>query len=350
MLTFFIGSYTEYIVPGFGGIGHGIYTVQLNPDTGKLVVLHTERTRNPSYLAISDDTKFLYCVTELDMSEDPKVRAYMVNPDFSLVFLNEQSISGGYPCHLVIHENQILVACYATGNVIQFPLDVSGKLMEAKQVYTHQGSSVNKERQEAPHAHQVVIHPNKKDIYVCDLGIDRIKAYRLEGTELTPNENKDGKVSKGGGPRHLVFNAEGDLAYILNELTGNISVLQNRDGLFEEIKIYSTLPKDYRGVPSASAIRLHPTGKYLYAANRQLDAITIFGIVDDELLLIDYHYTQGEEIREFNITPDGKWLIACHQNSHDTVVFAIQDDGKLQEMYRTQGILSPVCVTFPCEV
>lgn len=347
MLTFFMGSYTEYIVPGFGGIGHGIYTVQLNPDTGKLFVLNTEKARNPSYLAIGDDTKFLYCVTELDVSEDPKIRAYGINTDFSLEFLNEQSISGGYPCHLVIHKNNILVACYATGNVIQFPLDASGKLMEAKKLYSHKGSSINKERQESPHAHQVAVHPNKKDIYVCDLGIDRIKAYHLEGTELAPNETKDCEVSKGGGPRHMVFNAEGSLAYALNELTGHVSVLQNREGSFEEIKTYSTLPKDYQGVPSASAIRLHPNGKYLYAANRQLDALTILGIANDELQLIDYQYTKGKEIREFNITPDGKCLIACHQNSHDTVVYKIQQDGKLLETYRTQEVLSPVCVVFP---
>lgn len=347
MLTFFIGSYTEYIVPGFGGIGHGIYTVQLNTDTGDLVILHTEKTRNPSYLTISDDTKFLYCVTELDKSEDPKVRAYRINTDFSLEFLNEQSISGGYPCHLVIHKNNILVACYATGNVIQFPLDPSGKLMEAKNAYNHKGSSVNKERQEAPHAHQVAIHPNKKDIYVCDLGIDTIKAYHLEGTELAPNETRDCEVSKGGGPRHMVFNAEGNLAYVLNELTGALLVLQNRNGLFEEIKSYSILPEDYKGVPSASAIRLHPNEKYLYVANRQLDALTIFGVIDEELHLIDYQYTKGKEIREFNITLDGKWLIACHQNSHDTVVYKIQEDGRLLETFRTQEILSPVCVVFP---
>ncbi|WP_299537491.1 lactonase family protein [Ulvibacterium sp.] len=347
MLTFFIGSYTEYIVPGFGGIGHGIYTVQLNTDTGGLVTLRTEKTRNPSYLTISDDTKFLYCVTELDESEAPKVRAYRINTDFSLEFLNEQSISGGYPCHLVIHENNILVACYASGSVIQFPLDASGKLMEAKNACNHKGSSVNKERQEAPHAHQVAIHPNKKDIYVCDLGIDTIKAYRLEGTELAPNETKDCEVSLGGGPRHMVFNMEGSLAYVLNELTGTLSVVQNRNGLFEETKTYATLPEDYKGTPSASAIRLHPNGKYLYVANRQLDALTIYRIVDDELELLDYQYTKGKEIREFNITPDGKWLIACHQNSHDTVVYKIQEDGRLLETYRTQEILSPVCVVFP---
>lgn len=346
MLTFFIGSYTEYPIPGFGGIGHGIYTVQLNTDTGELIKVHTEKARNPSYLAISDDNQFLYCNTELDESENPKVRAYKINTDFSLKFINEQSISGGYPCHLITHGNSILVACYATGNIIQFPLDASGILMEAQKEYYHKGSSINKSRQEAPHAHQIATHPNKKDIYVCDLGIDRIKAYHFQCTELVPNEKMDCEVSKGGGPRHLTFDQEGRFAYVINELTGTISVLHNKKNRFEEIKTYSTLPANFKEVPSASAIRIHPNGKYLYAANRTLKAITIFRIVENTLQTIDYKYTKGEELREFNITPDGNWLIACHQNSHDTVVYKIQEDGRLVETYRTNEMLSPVCIVF----
>ncbi|MGB5435875.1 MAG: lactonase family protein [Maribacter sp.] len=346
MLTFFIGSYTEYPIPGFGGIGHGIYTVQMNTETGKLTTVHTEKARNPSYMAISDDNRFLYCNTEIDEVENPKVRAYRINPDFSLEFLNEQAISGGYPCHIAFHENNVLVACYATGNVIQYPLDASGKLLVKAKQYHHKGSSINKGRQEAPHAHQVVIHPNKKDIYVCDLGIDMVKAYHLKEGELLPNAGKDCLVSKGGGPRHMVFSNDGIMAYVLNELTGAISVLLDKNGAFEEIKSYASLPNDFKKVPSASAIRLHPNGKYFYAANRTLEAITIFAIVGNTLQQIDYQYTKGKEVREFNITPEGRWLIACHQNSHDTVVYKIQEDGTLMETYRTKEILSPVCIVF----
>ncbi|NNK76187.1 MAG: beta-propeller fold lactonase family protein, partial [Maribacter sp.] len=59
-LTFFIGSYTEYPTPGFGRKGEGIYTIQMNMETGKLTTVHAEKARNPSYLAISNDNNFLY--------------------------------------------------------------------------------------------------------------------------------------------------------------------------------------------------------------------------------------------------------------------------------------------------
>jgi 6-phosphogluconolactonase len=275
------------------------------------------------------------------------VRAYRINGDFSLEFLNEQSISGGYPCHIVVHNNNIFVACYATGNVLQFPLDVSGKVLECKKDHKHIGSSSNKSRQEAPHAHQVAFHPNQEDMYVCDLGIDTIKAYHFEGEDLVPNESKDCEVSKGGGPRHLVFNKDGSLTYVLNELTGNVSILKDKGDIFEQISVHNSLPNDYKGKPSSSAIRIHPNGRFLYTADRGAEAITILTIIEDELEVIDYKYTQGKELREFNITPDGNWLIACHQNSHDTVVYKIQEDGRLKETYRTKEILSPVCVVFP---
>lgn len=345
-MIFFVGSYTEYPIPGFGGTGLGIYTVRLNTDTGRLTILHTKKTRNPSYLTVSDDNQFLYCVTELSQSEFPKVRAYRIMDDFSLKFLNEQPISGGFPCHLVTHADSVLVACYSTGNVLQFPLDVHRKLLPSTNDYRHRGSSIHTERQDAPHAHQVVVHPNAKDIYVCDLGIDTIKAYYFEKDDLVPNKKKDFHVSKGGGPRHLVFDKNGGLAYVINELTGDVSVLQDKEGIFEHLNTYSALPDDYRGEPSGSAIRIHPNGRFLYAANRRLEAITIFGIGGDQLKLIDLQFTKGDEGREFNIAPNGKWLIACHQNSHDTVVYKIKKDGKLVETFRAHEVLSPVCVVF----
>ena len=346
-LTFFVGSYTEYLMPGFGGIGRGIYTVQLNYKTGKLNILHSEFVRNPSYLALSDDNAFLYCITEVDQKDHPKVKAFRITDDARLEFLNEQDIIGGFPCHLVVHNSQVLVACYMSGNVLQFPIDNMGALKVNSHNYRHQGSSIHAERQEAPHAHQVVIHPNGRDIYVCDLGIDMVKGYKIDNGKLTPTDHKDCRITIGGGPRHMIFNETGSLAYVLNELSGNISVLENQNDTLKELRTYSSLPKGYLGVASGSAIRLHPDGRFLYAADRALGAITIFRITSHALDVLDYQYTDGEEIREFNITPDGRWLIACHQKSHDTVVYNIQNDGKLAEIHRTREILSPVCVVFP---
>ncbi len=344
--TFFIGSYTQFLSPEIVGSGDGISTVQLNEETGELSVLHTKNTISPSYFALSADNKFLYCNTEVIEEENPVVQAYKINDDFSLKFLNEQEISGGCPCHIEVLHGRVLVACYISGNMLEYPLDGTGKLLECIKNHQHSGSSINLERQEAAHAHHVAIHPNKKDVYVCDLGIDTLKAYEVQDGKLGPNPPKDIGVSKGGGPRHLVFNKDGNLGYVINELTSAVSVLKNKGNKFEQIGSYNSLPESYQDSPSASAIRIHPNGKYLYVGNRKFDAITIFKIEGDTLDLVDYKHTNANEIREFNISPSGKWLIACHQNSNDTIVYMVKPDGKLLEVHRTKAIRTPVCVTF----
>ena len=344
--TFFIGSYTQFLSPEIRGSGEGIYTVQLNEETGELSVLHTKKTVSPSYLSLSADNKYLYCNTEVIEEDYPLVQAYRIKDDFSLQFLNEQPISGGCPCHIEVLNNRVFVACYISGNMLEYPIDESGKLLECVKSHQHKGSSVNLERQEAAHAHQVAIHPNKEDIYVCDLGIDTIKAYGAQKTPLVSNYLKDIEVVKGGGPRHLVFNRDGSLGYVINELTGMVSVLKYIRNKFEQIGSYSSLPDSYKDLPSASAIRIHPNSSFLYIANRNFDAITIFRIKGDSLELLDYQHTNGKEIREFNISPNGNWLIACHQNSNDTIVFKVKPDGRLMEVHRTKAIKTPVCVTF----
>ncbi len=346
MSIFFIGSYTQMLSPEIIGVGDGISTIKLNDITGELKVLHTLKTVNPSYLTISDDNKYLYCNTEVSAGEIPKVQAYQIKDDYSLKFLNEQIISGGYPCHIEELDHNIFVSCYETGNILQFPLDSNGNLLECTVNHQHTGSSIHKERQEGPHAHQVAIHPNRKEFYVCDLGTDTIKAYHFKKTTSIAEPNCDIEVTKGSGPRHMVFNKNGNLAYVLSELTGTVSVLNNMGDKFKQLRAYDSLPNNYAGISSASAIRIHPNGLFLYAANRALDAITIFGIEGERLTVIAYHFTKGKELREFNITPDGKWLIACHQDSFDTAVYHINEDGKLIEKYRTKSIKTPVCVSF----
>lgn len=337
------------ISPTFGGDGRGIYTMSLNTETGEVNVLHIKQATNPSYIALSDDSNFLYSITEVSQEEEPVVQAYKIKEDFSLEFANSELIDGNYPCHILYTSKGVLVSCYGSGNVLQFPVLPSGEVSESIANHKHSGFGVNPDRQEKPHAHQAAIHPNGIDVFVSDLGIDMLKAYKFSGDSLVINENNDVSVLTGGGPRHMVFNENGKLGYVLNELTGVVSVIEEKKGKFNVVNSFNSLPSSYRGQPASSAIRIHPSGKYLYAANRIFEAITIFKIENDELQPIDYKYTEGETIREFNISPDGNWLIAAHQNSDDLVVYQIGVDGKLTEKFRTKEIQSPVCIAFKNE-
>ncbi|GAA4947345.1 lactonase family protein [Algibacter agarivorans] len=343
-LIFFIGSYTEMLTPNFGGSGKGVSTVSLNLNSGVIEFLNAYMVRNPAYLTANNG--YLYAVTEVEDINAPKVSSFKILDDFSLKFVNEQPLDGSLPCHINTVNNNLLVACYGSGNLVFFPLGAKGTILGCSHNFVHKGKSINKDRQEAPHAHQAVVHPDGERVFVTDLGIDKIKVYRLKEGILEGLPEKDISIPKGNGPRHMVFNTEGNLCYVMNELTGKIAILKYKEDKFYFEKLYDALPASFTGVPSGSAIRIHPNGAYLYAANRTVDVITIFEIKNEELHMLAYQLTNGKTLREFNITPDGNWLIACLQDSNEVINYAITASGLLEEKSRTNSIVSPVCVCF----
>ena len=344
---FFVGSYTEMITADFGGKGDGIYTLSLNNKTGKITHLHTLQTQNPSYLAVCDNKNFLYSITEVGAEKSPKIQAFTIQADYSLKLINEIEIAGSLPCHIAFVENKLVVSCYGSANVLLFSTSDSGALIENSSVASHSGSSINPARQEAPHPHQAVFCATQNKIYVPDLGLDAVKVYLIENNELKPVVNNDIAITAGSGPRHLVFNEKQNLAYLLNELTAKISVLKLVDGVFVEKAVYKTLPDSFKDQPSASAIRLHPGGDFLYVANRTWDGITVFKIDGEELHLKDYKMMKAKTIRDFTISPDGDWLIAALQDSNILKVFEINGNGTLLEKKKKAlTIGSPVSVLF----
>ncbi|NMH87957.1 lactonase family protein [Flavivirga algicola] len=342
---FYIGCYTQMLSQDFGGKGDGIYTIEINNTSGKMRVLHMYSTTNPAYLVLSKNHQYLYALTEVSINENPKVKAFKIQEDYSLQLINEQTIDGDLPCHITYANNGLLIACYGSGNILLFPTKDNGEVLPSTQNFKHQGNSINLARQEAPHAHQAVVHPNGTDVFVPDLGIDLIKAYRFHNNALSAIKSNDIAVDKGGGPRHMVFNKNGDLGYLINELTGDISILKQKEGTFTFLKSVKSLPASYKEIPSGSAIRIHPNGKYLYAGNRTLDAITIFKIHGEDLELLSFQPTEGKTLRAFNIILNGKWLIACLQDSDEVIAYEITSSGKLLERSRNYNIISPVCVT-----
>lgn len=342
----FIGSYTQMITEDFGGSGLGIYSMTLDPGNGQLELHHVQRSINPSYLAIDPYLEILYCIKEVAASDSPLISAYRIEKDQSLTLINSREVHGALPCHILWHKNNLYVACYATGNVLAYPLDQDGSILPCSQNYQHQGGVANSLRQEAPHAHQVCLHPNEKEFYVPDLGIDCLKAYQLDSSQFLPNPKLDVSLPAGGGPRHMVFTRTGDLAFVINELTAEISVVKKSENGFKFIKSLGSLPKDYVGTPSASAIRLHPSGKYLYAGNRGSETIAIFEVKDEDINLKELIRVEGKTIREFNISPDGKWLLVACQDSHDLISYALSKNGSLNETFRTNAVSSPVCILF----
>ncbi len=91
----YVGSYTEN--EGFvDGQAEGIYTLHQNPETGKLSMGATvAKLKNPSFVKVSADGKYLFSVSELVKSEAESgfVYSYKINKDNSLTEINKLSTS-----------------------------------------------------------------------------------------------------------------------------------------------------------------------------------------------------------------------------------------------------------------
>jgi 6-phosphogluconolactonase len=248
----------------------------------------------------------------------------------------------------------VLVANYDGGSVAVFRLLEDGKLGESTALAQHAGSSVNRERQEGPHPHEVAVSRDNRFVVVTDLGTDEIFVYPFDARRGTLGQPQITKTSPGAGPRHMVFSANGKHLYVINELSNSIVVygFDVKSGQLREQQKVSTLPKDFSGINTTAEIQLDSSGKFLYGSNRGADNIARFAVDPKKGTLGDVAFasTEGKAPRFFSLDPTGKWLFAANQTSGNIVIFRVDEStGKLTSTGKELKVPAPVCLTFVAE-
>jgi 6-phosphogluconolactonase len=342
-LRVYVGTYT--------GKSKGIYQTQLNLSTGELSApALAVTTNNPSFLAIHPSQRFLYAVNE----SDGKVSAFAINSDTgALTLLNQQSSRGAAPAHLVVDRTgkNLLVANYSGGSVAVLPIGEDGRLATATGYIKHTGKSVDRSRQEAPHAHGIAMDVENQHAYVADLGLDKILIYDFNAAKglLAPNVIPSADVPPGSGPRHFAFHPAGGFAYAINELKSTVTTFRHdpETGALDALQTLSTLPSDYKKSNSTAELVVHPSGKFLYGSNRGHNSIALFTIDEETGLLtaMGHTPTEGKTPRNFTVDPTGKYLLAANQESSSVVVFRIEaGTGQLAPTGIVVEVANPVCV------
>jgi 6-phosphogluconolactonase len=356
----YVGTYTN------GGKSKGIYLFRLqttNLEVSQNITLVplglAAESVNPSFLALDAKRRLLFAVNEVNQFEGRSsgaVSAFSIDPATGkLALINQRPSMGTGPCHVVLdgEGRHVLVANYDSGSVAVLPVAADGRLGEPSSVVQHRGRSVNPERQQGPHAHGVTLDPANRFAFVCDLGLDRILAYRFDAQagKLTPADPAFAAVKPGAGPRHMVFRPDGKFAYVINELSSSVTVFgyAAESGRLTELQTESTLPPYFDGRNSAAEIGMHPSGKWLYVSNRGNETVVLFDI-DREKGTITYTEEQGtggKTPRHFGIQPSAKHLAIGNQDS-DTVLVCRLDDGNGR--LKPSGVFadapSPACVVF----
>jgi len=354
----YVGTYTHEK-------SEGIYIYRMNPESADLKPAgKAVNIKNPSFLAIDPQKRYLYAVNEVQSFSSEKsgaVSAFSIDQKTGeLTFLNIISSKGTSPCYVTVDRTgrYVLVANYSSGSLCVLPIMDDGSLGEATDSIQHEGSSVNPKRQEGPHAHSVVIDSSNRYVYAADLGLDKIMIYKFDSEEgkLTPNDQQPWvKIKPGAGPRHFTFHPNEKFAYLINELDSTIvAFAYDRDnGTLEEIQTVSTLPEGFKGVNYCADIHIDPSGKFLYGSNRGHDSIVIYRINEEtgELCYVSHESTKGRFPRNFAIDPSGKFLLAANQNSDNIVGFRInQETGLLEPTGRETEVPTPVCIKVPTPV
>lgn len=355
---YFTGGYTEPIQMASGEIVQGrckgIGCYKLEPENGRLEqVAVTASTENPSYVLADPRGPYLYCVNEMKSYEGvpgSTVTAYEILPESGkLRFLNRQFTCGADACHLTLTGDGrfLLAANYSGGSFCVFPVRADHGLEPCSCVLRHQGRGVNPERQESPHPHQTLMSPDRQYVYVSDLGLDRLVCYRGDWEKgwLLPENGRDILGLPGQGVRHGVFNQTGDRLYVMTEMGCEINVyVWESEGRYKLLQTVSAREEGRREPDLGAAIRLHPSGKWLYGSVRGSNELAAFAVKADGCLERIQRLSCGGEIpRDFVLSPDGRWLLAGCQDTDSITVFSIDgDSGTLTLVYTKREV---PCVT-----
>ena len=350
----YVGTYTGE------GASRGIYHLSLDREAGTLRSggLAAE-TASPSFLALAPNGRALYAVnelTELGGRQTGGVTAFARDPETgALSSLGQQPSHGGAPCYVMVDRagRYVLVANYVGGNVALLPIGPSSALGEATAVIPHAGTGPKSQRQEAPHAHCIILDAPNRFAIAADLGADSLFIYRVDDRRglLTPGEQAVVKLRPGAGPRHLAFAPNAPRLYVVNELDSTLVAFDYEPvrGRLTERQTLSTRPGGATGDNFPADLHVHPRGHTVYASNRGDDTIAVFSVAPDtgRLTLVQTVSASGKWPRNFAIDPTGTQLLVANQRSDSVVGFRIDpSSGRLTATGARAEVPTPVCLVF----
>jgi len=299
---------------------------------------------NPTYLALHPNKTFLYAVNE--SGANSKILAFAVGPAGALTKLptngEAATAPGQGPPHLSVHPSGkwIFAAHYGSGHTTVHPILANGGV----------GAPVYNDKTATAEAHQAMVDPTAKFLFVPCRTPNTIAQYRIDEATGTLTANNPARVTaptSGTGPRHMAFHPSGKWAYVLGELNGHV-VTYAYDGTTGLLSSPAEIPTT-NNENSAAHIVVHPNGRFAFASLRRSNEIVTLTLdaATGRATVSAHQTTMISTPRDFTLDPSGQLLLVANQGSGNVVVFGINDaDGTLamRSAFATSGVSQPQCV------
>ena len=308
----YVGTYTH-------GSSIGIHVYDVNVEEQSLKERNVVPVHNASHITMSDNGKYLYSIA------DEGVEVLKIEKNGDLTPINKVSIQGMRGCYLSTDRNGkfLFVGGYHDGKVTVVHTHRNGRLGSVMDGVFHKGMGSVAERNFRPHVSCVLPTPDGKYLCAVDNGVDQVKLYKVDENSGKLKLYDILRCRLESGPRLLTFSRDGRFAYINFELINKIGVY-SYDGSgkaprFELLQEVDTV-MDAKEVSSACcALKLSPSGRYLYCSSAGENTVGIFGVDPDTGLLrkICILPISGGYPKDVDVLPDERTLVVlCHDSNY----------------------------------
>lgn len=196
-----------------------------------------------------------------------------------------------------------------------------------------------------PHAHSVIVDKTNKNLYVGNLGADKVLQLSLSDKgEITALGDGGVATAKNDGPRHSVISPDNRFVYNIGEMGGIITQYQRDDegNLTKISETPSAVAKKYKleegkerpdgySDPTpriwASDIKITPDGRFIFVSERTSSTVAGYKVdkKTGKLTLTGIREVEKQP-RGIAVSPSGKWLIVTGEKSNQISAYKI--DGK----------------------